>query len=154
MSALPFPVEIPFVQHLGFELQRFEAGEAEITLVLRPELLNAFQVAHGGVLMTLLDVVMAHAARSINRELPDGGPGVVTIEMKTTFMRPGEGVLRAVGQRLHGSATMAFTEGRILDAAGQLCAHATGTFKYVRRLPTADRQLRELPRRLDGAGSD
>ena len=28
---------------------------------------------------------------------------------------------------------MAFTEGRILDAEGRVCAHATGTFKYMRR---------------------
>jgi uncharacterized protein (TIGR00369 family) len=149
-----FPIHIPFVEHLGFELVRFEGGEAEIVLDLRGELLNSFQVAHGGVLMTLLDVVMAHAARSVNRDLPDGGPGVVTIEMKTSFMRPGEGRLHAVGRRLHGSATMAFTEASILNAEGALCAHATGTFKYVRRLPTTDRQIRPLQRRLDGAGSD
>jgi hypothetical protein len=30
---------------------------------------------------------------------------------------------------------MAFTEGRIVDAEGRLCAHATGTFKFVPRLP-------------------
>jgi len=36
---------------------------------------------------------------------------------------------------LHRTATMAFTEGRILDAEGKLCAHASGTFKYVPRLP-------------------
>jgi acyl-coenzyme A thioesterase PaaI-like protein len=28
---------------------------------------------------------------------------------------------------------MAFTEGRLFDAAGELCAMATGTFKYVAR---------------------
>ena len=30
---------------------------------------------------------------------------------------------------------MAFTEGMIYDASGQLCAHSTGTFKYVKRAP-------------------
>ena len=49
---------------LGFELLRFEQGEAEIALELRPELENSWGVAHGGVTMTLLDVAMAHAARS------------------------------------------------------------------------------------------
>jgi acyl-coenzyme A thioesterase PaaI-like protein len=28
---------------------------------------------------------------------------------------------------------MAFTEGKVFDSDGQLCAHATGTFKYVAR---------------------
>jgi acyl-coenzyme A thioesterase PaaI-like protein len=31
---------------------------------------------------------------------------------------------------------MAFTEGRIYDTEGQLCATATGTFKYVSRRET------------------
>ena len=31
---------------------------------------------------------------------------------------------------------MAFTEGRILDPEGVLVSHATGTFKYMRGLPT------------------
>ncbi|MGL4188126.1 MAG: PaaI family thioesterase [Sphaerotilus sulfidivorans] len=127
---MQFPVPIPFVDHLGFELVRFADGQAEIHLELRPELLNSFMVAHGGVSMTLLDVVMAHAARS---SVPDSG--AVTIEMKTSFFRPGEGRLRAVGRLLHRSATMAFTEGHVYGGHGELCAHATGTFKYVKRLP-------------------
>ncbi|PXW97998.1 uncharacterized protein (TIGR00369 family) [Sphaerotilus hippei] len=151
---MQFPVHIPFVEHLGFELVRFEAGQAEIHLDLRPELLNSFQVAHGGVLMTLLDVVMAHAARSSARDEHGGGPGVVTVELKTSFMRPGEGRLVATGALLHRTATLAFTEGRLCTAEGLLCAHATATFKFVRRLPAQGRELKPLQRRLDGPGSD
>jgi uncharacterized protein (TIGR00369 family) len=147
--SLPFPVSIPFVDHLGFELIRFDGGEAEIHVALQPELLNSFLVAHGGLSMTLLDVVMAHAARSV---VPESG--AVTIEMKTSFFRPGEGRLRAVGRLLHRSATMAFTEGQVFGGDGLLCAHATGTFKYVQRLPTAAREIKPLQRRLDGTGSD
>ena len=139
---MQFPVTIPFVEHLGFELIRFDGGEAEIHVALKPELLNSFLVAHGGLLMTLLDVAMAHAARSDHQE-----SGVVTIEMKTSFFRPGEGRLRAVGKLLHRSATMAFTEGQIFGGDGQLCAHATGTFKYVKRLPVAGREVKSLQRR-------
>ena len=56
---MKFKVEIPFVDLLGFELLRFEKGEAEIAIELRPELENSWGVAHGGVTMTLLDVAMA-----------------------------------------------------------------------------------------------
>jgi uncharacterized protein (TIGR00369 family) len=87
-------------------------------------------VVHGGASMTLLDVVMAHAARSVEPAM-----GCVTVEMKTSFMRPAKGALTAHGTLLHRTPTMAFTEGRIVDAAGKLCAHATGTFKFVPRLP-------------------
>ena len=126
---MTFEVHIPFVEHLGFELQLFEGGQATIAFNPRPEHLNSFSVVHGGASMTLLDVVMAHAARSVEPAM-----GCVTIEMKTSFMRPAKGPLTAHGTLLHRTATMAFTEGRVLDAAGRLCAHATGTFKYLPRL--------------------
>jgi acyl-coenzyme A thioesterase PaaI-like protein len=41
--------------------------------------------------------------------------------------------LKATGQLLHRTRSMAFTEGKVFDANGQLCAHATGTFKYMAR---------------------
>ena len=53
------------------------------------------------------------------------------------------GELRAVGRLLHRSTTMAFCEGSVFGAGDKLCAHATGTFKYLRALP-AGRQLKPL----------
>ncbi|MBP6764540.1 MAG: PaaI family thioesterase, partial [Rubrivivax sp.] len=132
---LQFPLRIPFVEELGLELWAFADGQAELRVDLADAHLNSWAVAHGGVLMTMLDVAMAHAARSANGQAPDHGPGVATVEMKTTFMRPGEGRLRAAGTLLHKTTTMAFTEGSVFNEAGQLCAHATGTFKYLRALP-------------------
>ncbi len=131
---IPFPRHIPFVVELGAELWQFGEGSAELRLPVQPEQLNSHGIAHGGVLMTLLDVAMAHAARSAYVESEAGGddPGVVTVEMKTTFMRPTRGVLIARGKLLHQTRSFAFTEGGIYDEAGHLHAHATGTFKFVR----------------------
>jgi uncharacterized protein (TIGR00369 family) len=128
-----FGVEIPFVHHLGFELVKMEGGESELRYLPKHEHMNSFLVTHGGAIMTLLDVTMATAARSIDLET-----GVVTIEMKTTFMQPCKGLLTGRGRLMHRTKSMAFTEGTIHDAEGKACAHATGTFKYVRRpAPTA-----------------
>jgi uncharacterized protein (TIGR00369 family) len=128
-----FGVEIPFVEHLGFELLKMEGGESLLQFEPKREHMNSFLVTHGGALMTLLDVTMATAARSLDLET-----GVVTIEMKTTFMRPSLGVLTGKGRLMHRTKSMAFTEGTIYDAEGRACAHATGTFKYVKRTaPTA-----------------
>ena len=124
--AIPFGVSIPFIEMLGCELQRFEGGRSEVTLPARPEHLNAFAVVHGGALMTLMDVTMAAAARSVT-----DGLGAITIEMKTSFMRAARAPLRAEGRLLHRTRSMAFTEGTVFDADGQACCHATGTFKYV-----------------------
>lgn len=128
-----FGVEIPFVSHLGFELVSMEGGASELRFLPRPEHMNSFNVTHGGAIMTLLDVTMATAARSLDLET-----GVVTIEMKTTFMQPCLGQLTGKGRLMHRTKSMAFTEGTIYDGEGKACAHATGTFKYVRRAaPTA-----------------
>ncbi len=155
---MPFPRTIPFVDALGLELWGFGDGQAELRVTLDAHHLNSWQVAHGGLLMTLLDVAMAHAARSVvagsGGDPADTGPGMVTIEMKTSFMRPGEGRLRAVGTLLHRTATLAFTEGRVLDDADRLCAHATATFKYLRALPTSGRQSKTLQPTPPPAASD
>ncbi len=147
---MKFKVHIPFVEHLGFELLRFEDGEAEIALTPRDEHLNSWNVLHGGVSMTLLDVAMAHAARSAGvsstgavKTTPDPR-GVVTIEMKTSFMRPGLGRVVAHGKLMTQTPTMAFCEGSLVDAGGALVAHATGTFKYLRALPVGERKVKRL----------
>lgn len=134
---------VPFVSHLGFELQRFDGGESELRYQARAEHLNSHGITHGGATMTLLDAAMAVAARSVHKDM-----GVVTIEMKTSFMRPARGMLTATGRLLQRTASMAFTEASVRDAQGKLCAHATGTFKYVRRtapVPGDPRQTGVIP---------
>lgn len=123
-------MEVPFVTLVGIERLPAPQGVSLSVLTPRPELLNSFGVLHGGVVMTLMDVAMASAARSLQQDM-----GVVTVEMKTSFMRPARGRLRAEGRVMHRSGTMAFTEATIFDASHRALAHASGTFKYVRRAP-------------------
>ena len=142
MTDLRFGAEIPFVTYLGFALELFEGGESAIGYTPLPEHLNSFAVTHGGACMTLLDVTMAVAARSVQKE-----SGVVTIEMKTSFMRPAPGDgsrLTAKGRLIHRTATLAFTEATLFDDQGRVCTHATGTFKYVKRLVTGPRTVNDL----------
>ena len=139
--SLEFGAHIPFVHHLGFTLEVFEDGHSELHYAPKPEHLNSFDVTHGGACMTFLDVIMATAARSAQPEM-----GVVTIEMKTSFMRPAKaapgGKLVGKGRLMHRTKSMAFTEGTLYDDTGQACAHATGTFKYVNR-PAAQGSAKE-----------
>lgn len=125
---LDFGPEVPFVTELGFTLHQMEDGASELRYAPRAQHLNSFGVVHGGACMTLLDVAMAVAARSVQRDM-----GVVTIEMKTSFMQPARGALVARGRLLHRTRAMAFVEGTVQDAEGRVCSHATGTFRYLRR---------------------
>lgn len=137
--SLSFGVTVPFIDHMGFTLERFENGESELHYTALPEHLNSFFVTHGGASMTLLDVAMATAARSVQNDM-----GVVTIEMKTSFMQPARGPLVAKGRLMHRTATMAFVEGTVYDGEGRACSHSTGTFKYVKRLPVSASSAHEM----------
>lgn len=128
-AVAPGDVSIPFLEWLGAELVYAADGVSELRLVLQPHHHNSWHVSHGGVIMTLLDVAMSMAARSAHPE----APGSATVEMKTTFVRPGSGNrLAARGKCYHRSTTMAFCEADVLDEEGGLIARGTGTFKYIR----------------------
>ncbi|AOK18320.1 thioesterase [Burkholderia cepacia] len=123
-------IESPFVDMLGVQLVSAKDGASEIVLSLEERHMNTWSIAHGGVTMTLADIALAMAARS----LTDDGIGVVTVEMKVNFMQPGRGELRAYGRVMHRSTTMAYCEGEVRDSEGNFVAKALGTFKYMRRL--------------------
>lgn len=134
-------VRIPFAEFLGMRLVRFQAHEAALEVELREDLLNSWDVAHGGVTMTLLDIAMAHAARSPGDDGVEVATGVVTIEMKTSFLRPGIGRLLGSARRVHRTPSLAFCEASVEDAEGRLVARASGTFKYMRGLAVAGRRI-------------
>ena len=119
-----FGRRVPFASHVGIELVERGNGRAVLMLDVRPELTNSFEVAHGGAVMTLLDIAMALAARTLDPE----AIGVITVEMKTTFIGSATGKLTAEGRCLHVGKTVAFCEGRVHGPDGPLVATASGTF--------------------------
>jgi uncharacterized protein (TIGR00369 family) len=131
-----FAIEIPFVQDLGIEFVGAANGRSVLALDLAPRHLNSWSVAHGGVIMTLLDVAMAVAGRSLD---PEAGAGV-TVEMKTSFLQPATAGTRiiATAHAFHRSTTMAFCDGEVRDGDGRLIAKALGTFKFLKRRSDMD----------------
>jgi uncharacterized protein (TIGR00369 family) len=130
ISGVELRDRIPFAKEMGLELLLGEGGRSRLELEVRPQHMNGWGAVHGGVTMTALDVAMAVAARSLE---PDG-KGVVTIEMKTSFMQAGppEGRLTATGVCVHRSSGMAFCEAEVRDDGDRLVAKASGTFKFLR----------------------
>ncbi len=134
--AQPTQVLNPFLHDLGVEFLEMENGRALLALDLTERHMNSWQVTHGGVTMTMLDVVMAMAGRSLCDDLK----GVVTVEMKTSFLQPGGvpgGRIEARGHAFHRSSTMCFCEGEVWNG-DKLIAKAMGTFKYLRRLKSGE----------------
>jgi uncharacterized protein (TIGR00369 family) len=122
---------IPFLVHLGVQWRDVQPGIAELRLDQQTHHQNSLGMAHGGVVMTLLDVAMARACRSLT-EPGEPMPSLITIEMKTTFMQPAIGVLRAEGRVLRRTASLAFCEADVYDDHQRLAARASGTFRYVK----------------------
>jgi uncharacterized protein (TIGR00369 family) len=118
----------PFIRQLGIRDIAFSPQQGRVELKLAPQHLNRFGLAHGGVIMTLLDFVMAQSCRAAD---PERRPAV-TIEMKTAFVQPGRGALRCTGHCVHRSGSLAFGEARVLDESETLVAFGSGTFKYVK----------------------
>lgn len=116
---------IPFTEHLGIEVAELHDGVARLELGLRPEHCNSFGTAHGGVLMTLLDVALCQAART---QHPDSA-GIMTIDMATSFIAGGEGRLVAEGRVLKPGRTTIFAEAEVRNADGTLVAKAIGTVR-------------------------
>jgi acyl-coenzyme A thioesterase PaaI-like protein len=150
------PSRVPYIESLGVELLEMADGKAVAVMTPKPEHLNSWDVVHGGVLMTLLDFAMAMAGRSAWRprsgapvEAADGdasaSPGArgapsaspeqdearnLTVEMKTSFLRPARGRLIVTGRCLQAGRSLSFCEAEITDADGAPIARASGTFKF------------------------
>jgi len=121
-------VRIPFVEHLGIKLTEQSKEGASIVLDKRPELLNSWGAAHGGVVMTMLDYVMSAAVRG--HYGVDGG--VLTTDLSVGFMNPGlSDRIHAEARVLHAGQSTAFCESEARDEGGKILAKAIGTFKLL-----------------------
>ena len=121
-------IRIPFTEHLGIRLVEMKKERAVVSLQKRPELLNSWGATHGGVIMTMLDLVMSWAVRGHYGVLG----GVLTVDMSVGFMKAGfSDKVTAEGRVLHGGKSTAFCEAEARDDKGELLAKAIGTFKLL-----------------------
>lgn len=120
-----YHLKVPFARHLGFALEALQPGVARMSCVLQEHMTNSWGTAHGGVLMTMLDVCLCMAARTLH---PDSA-GVMTIDMSTSFIDAGRSPLQAEARVLRNGRSMIFVEGEIRNADGTLVAKAMGTVR-------------------------
>lgn len=118
--------KIPFVAHLGLVTEELGQGTARLSMALPEHFTNSLGTAHGGVIMSLLDVALCTAARTLH---PDS-IGVITIDMSTSFIGGGSGErLLAEARVLRDGRSMTFVEAEAKNADGSLVAKAIGTVK-------------------------
>jgi uncharacterized protein (TIGR00369 family) len=111
---------------LDFALISVSEGEAIFQGTPNAKHLNPMGTVHGGWYATLLDSAVGCAVHTM---MPPGR-GYTTAELSVNLVRgalPGKEPLRVIGKVLHCGRQLATAEGRIIDAAGKLYAHATTT---------------------------
>ncbi|WAH60697.1 PaaI family thioesterase [Pseudomonas silvicola] len=120
-----------YLAHLGIVgAPEVHEDGMSLSLRLRPIHMNGGASAHGGLLMTMMDVVMACSTHLRDNRM------CVTVDLQTQFLRPGGGVgtlITARGRLRGGGRTLVFCDAQIHNEAGDLLAIGTGTFRFVGR---------------------
>ena len=60
------------------------------------------------------------------------GASVITVDMQSAFLAPGQGDLVAEGRVLRSGRSLVFCEGEVRDSAGALLVKASGLFKVAK----------------------
>jgi uncharacterized protein (TIGR00369 family) len=130
MNPLEFTREyqkkIPFVSHLKILTETLGHGEARLSLPIETHLTNSLGTVHGGVILSLLDVALCTAARTLH---PDSA-GVITIDLSTSFIGAGSGEkLLADARVMKDTRSVSFVEAEAKNQDGTLVAKAIATVR-------------------------
>lgn len=116
----------PAAQATGIRLTEVEKGRVVFEGWPNADFLNPLGTIHGGWSATILDSAMACAVHSTL----EAGRAYTTLEFKLHCVRPvlpDSGPLRCEGKVVHVGATIATSEGKLIDGRGKLLAHGTET---------------------------
>ncbi|PDS48510.1 thioesterase [Rhizobium anhuiense] len=119
-------IQPPIGETLEFALVELERGRVVFEGAPSRKVFNPIGSVHGGYAATLLDSACGCAVHS---SLP-AGHGYTTLELKVAYHRPlseKSGPVRAEGKLVSLGRRVAFSEARLVDSQGRLCASATST---------------------------
>jgi len=111
-----------FSQWLGIELVEVQAGRAVLRMAVRPEMVNGFGTAHGGIVFAFADSALAFCTNS---------DGTISVALDCTVsyptaVRPGD-VLTATGVRQTTTNKIAFAEVTVRNQDDAIVGHFRGT---------------------------
>jgi uncharacterized protein (TIGR00369 family) len=123
---------VPIGDTLGFRVAEVENGR--IVLRGKPDKrsYNIVGTVHGGWAASILDSAMALSALSTL----DEKTAFTTLDIRINYLRPitaEMGELRAEGRVIQGGRKVAYCEAKLVDSAGKLLAHGTGSCLILER---------------------
>ena len=121
----------PFSALLGAQLDSIEPGRVQLSLPIKPEILQQHGFVHGGAMAYLADNALTYAGGSV---LGDS----LTSEFKINYVRPaiGPGTLIAEAVSVADGKTQEVCRCDIYvsrDGERKLCAVAQGTIRKIER---------------------
>jgi uncharacterized protein (TIGR00369 family) len=120
-----------FARYVGFEMLKVEPGFTEGRVKMEEHHRQQEGWAHGGLLMTLCDIVAGFAAYTMT----PAGQRVVTAEIKVSCLRPAKGdILVARGSVIKAGSHFHFCESEVWSYEGDesiLAAKATTTMAVI-----------------------
>ena len=123
---------VPIGDTLGFHLHEVEKGR--VVIVGRPDRrsFNLLSTVHGGWTAAILDTAMALS----NLSRLDADQSFTTLDIRINYLRPitaETGEVRAEGRVIQAGRKVAYTEAKLVDGAGRILAHGTGSLLNVPR---------------------
>lgn len=116
----------PFTQELGAKVVSINKGRVTVKLQIEHKHTNIYQIAHGGVIMSLCDMTMGAACLSLEKK-------VVTIDFNINIMHSidEEDFAIVKGYVIHNGRSTIIAECEVYNKAKKLCAKARGTFFVI-----------------------
>ncbi len=123
-------VTFPLQAHLGMTVGSPERGRGRAEVEVTSELHNPNGVLHGAVLFAMVDTAMGAATMSVL----DPGLACASIEVHLRFLRPvASGQVVAEVAVMRAGRRIVQLDGRVVDAAGDTVAAASGSFAVIGR---------------------
>lgn len=123
---------VPIGTTLGFKVTEVEKGRVVVTGRPDQRSYNLIGTVHGGWAAAILDSALALSALSTL----EADQGFTTVDIRINYLRPltvETGEVRAEGRVLQGGRRLAYCEAKLVDAAGKLIAHGTGSCMILSR---------------------
>jgi acyl-CoA thioesterase len=118
----------PFFMLMGIDVDSFGQGEAELSMMVRPDMLNGVGWLQGGLYAALCDEAMALALYSVLEE----GERIVTISETTSFLQGvRDGRILSSARVIRKGRQVAFTEGWVKTAEDALLSQTEASFMVI-----------------------
>ncbi len=126
-----FGLDVPFMNHIGLESISLQGDCCHTRLRRQRVLVNSRGDIHGGALMSALDFSLGVVARAHDPLTV----GAATIDMNTHFYEPAASDVDVYAICKRRGKRIAFCEGEVKDADGNVLAVARAVFKLLPRVP-------------------